>query len=195
MQCVRVTMFVLYVGSSEVARVLASGSTRAAVVLRSGLQVDLRVVARESLGAALHYFTGSKAHNIAVRRLAHTQASRIDVLVANGRKGDRGMRYSRLRARVSAAFGVHGSSSAGRQIRDSRPRASPVPPTRRPCAARGRLQQGRSIPTTPARCTLLELPIRTVRTTMRLPITTRTYPRGNPILGGEGPQRPMSGVA
>lgn len=94
-------------------------------LLRSGLQVDLRVVARESLGAALHYFTGSKAHNIAVRRLAHTQASRIDVLVANGRKGDRGMRYSRLRARVSAAFGVHGSSSAGRQIRDSRPRASP----------------------------------------------------------------------
>ena len=53
----------------EVARVLARGTTRATVLLRSGLQVDLRAVGRESFGAALHYFTGSKSHNIAVRRL------------------------------------------------------------------------------------------------------------------------------
>lgn len=66
------------VGSSEVTRVLAGGSTRAAVVLRSGLQVDLRVVPRESLGAALHYFTGSKAHNIAVRRLAQKQGLKLN---------------------------------------------------------------------------------------------------------------------
>ena len=51
----------------EVATVLAKGGTRSTVVLRSGLQVDLRVVPEESYGAALHYFTGSKAHNIAVR--------------------------------------------------------------------------------------------------------------------------------
>ena len=38
--------------------------------LRSGLQVDLRVVPQVSYGAALYYFTGSKAHNIAVRRIA-----------------------------------------------------------------------------------------------------------------------------
>ncbi len=54
----------------EVADVLSAGSTRASVVLRSGLQVDLRVVEEASYGAALVYFTGSKAHNIAIRRLA-----------------------------------------------------------------------------------------------------------------------------
>jgi DNA polymerase (family 10) len=54
----------------NVAKVLAHGSARAAVVLRSGLQVDLRVVPEESYGAAMMYFTGSKAHNIALRSLA-----------------------------------------------------------------------------------------------------------------------------
>jgi len=54
----------------EVAEVLSAGSTRASVVLKSGLQIDLRVVAQQSYGAALHYFTGSKAHNIAIRRIA-----------------------------------------------------------------------------------------------------------------------------
>ncbi|HUI19711.1 MAG TPA: DNA polymerase/3'-5' exonuclease PolX [Methylocella sp.] len=50
--------------------VLAHGPTRTTVVLRSGLQVDLRVVPEESYGAALLYFTGSKSHNIALRNLA-----------------------------------------------------------------------------------------------------------------------------
>lgn len=54
----------------EVTDVLSVGRTRASVVLRSGLQVDLRVVAKESCGAALCYFTGSKAHSIAIRRVA-----------------------------------------------------------------------------------------------------------------------------
>lgn len=54
----------------EVTDVLSVGPTRASVVLRSGLQVDLRVVAKESCGAALCYFTGSKAHSIAIRRVA-----------------------------------------------------------------------------------------------------------------------------
>ncbi|HXW53876.1 MAG TPA: DNA polymerase/3'-5' exonuclease PolX [Myxococcota bacterium] len=50
--------------------VTARGTTRAAVRLASGLQVDLRVVPKKSFGAALLYFTGSKAHNIALRRRA-----------------------------------------------------------------------------------------------------------------------------
>jgi DNA polymerase (family 10) len=58
-----------FVGDAAVQRVLAHGPTRCSVVLRSGLQVDLRIVPEESFGAALHYFTGSKAHNIAVRTL------------------------------------------------------------------------------------------------------------------------------
>jgi len=54
----------------DVSQVVSLGSTRASVVLRSGLEVDLRVVSSASFGAALHYFTGSKAHVVAVRRLA-----------------------------------------------------------------------------------------------------------------------------
>ena len=50
-----------------VERILAHGDTRSSVKLRGGFQADLRLVPRESLGAALQYFTGSKAHNIALR--------------------------------------------------------------------------------------------------------------------------------
>jgi DNA polymerase (family 10) len=53
----------------EVKQVLARGGTKCSVRLRSGLQVDLRIVKRSSYGAALHYFTGSKPHNIAIRLL------------------------------------------------------------------------------------------------------------------------------
>ncbi|HEY3449966.1 MAG TPA: helix-hairpin-helix domain-containing protein [Myxococcales bacterium] len=57
-------------GLPEVASAQAEGPTKSSVRLKIGLQVDLRVVPPESFGAALHYFTGSKAHNIAVRTRA-----------------------------------------------------------------------------------------------------------------------------
>ncbi len=50
-----------------VERVLARGDTKSSVLLWGGFQADLRTVPRDSLGAALQYFTGSKAHNIALR--------------------------------------------------------------------------------------------------------------------------------
>ena len=50
-----------------VERVIAHGETKSSVLLFGGFQADLRLVPRESLGAALQYFTGSKAHNIALR--------------------------------------------------------------------------------------------------------------------------------
>lgn len=62
----------------EVAEVLSAGSTRASAVLKSGLQVDLRVVAQASYGAALCYFTGSKAHNIAIRRIAQKRGLKVN---------------------------------------------------------------------------------------------------------------------
>jgi DNA polymerase (family 10) len=62
----------------DVAEVLQSGETRASVVLKSGLQVDLRVVPQESYGAALMYFTGSKAHNIRLRNLAIDQGLKLN---------------------------------------------------------------------------------------------------------------------
>jgi DNA polymerase (family 10) len=58
--------------------VIARGETRSAVVLRTGLQVDLRVVPQVGYGAALHYFTGSKAHNITVRKLAQKKGMKIN---------------------------------------------------------------------------------------------------------------------
>lgn len=59
-----------FVNYESVAEVLSQGETKASVRLRSGLQVDLRVVDKKSFGAALLYFTGSKAHNIHLRNLA-----------------------------------------------------------------------------------------------------------------------------
>lgn len=56
-----------FVGYEDVAEVISHGATRSSVILRSGLHVDLRVVPEECYGAALHYFTGAKAHNIAIR--------------------------------------------------------------------------------------------------------------------------------
>jgi DNA polymerase (family 10) len=62
----------------EVKEVTAAGETRSSVVLACGLQVDVRVVLPESLGAALHYFTGSKAHNIAIRKLAQARGLKLN---------------------------------------------------------------------------------------------------------------------
>lgn len=56
-----------FTGYRLVERILAHGETKSSVLLRGGFQADLRVVPRESLGAALQYFTGSKGHNIALR--------------------------------------------------------------------------------------------------------------------------------
>lgn len=55
----------------------ASGTTKASGILRNGLQVDVRVVPQRSFGAALHYFTGSKDHNIHTRRLAQERGWKL----------------------------------------------------------------------------------------------------------------------
>jgi DNA polymerase (family 10) len=67
-----------FVEYDEVAEVLAKGKTRSSVVLRCGLQVDVRLVAQSSFGAALQYFTGSKDHNIAIRRLGQQRGLKIN---------------------------------------------------------------------------------------------------------------------
>jgi DNA polymerase (family 10) len=67
-----------FIHYDEVAEVLSQGPTRATVVLRAKLQVDIRVVAEESYGAALHYFTGSKSHNITVRKLGQDMGLKIN---------------------------------------------------------------------------------------------------------------------
>ncbi|HET7236488.1 MAG TPA: DNA polymerase/3'-5' exonuclease PolX [Actinomycetota bacterium] len=59
-----------FVGVADVERVLAKGDTKSSVLTRQGLQVDLRVIPLEAWGAAMIYFTGSKAHNIRIREMA-----------------------------------------------------------------------------------------------------------------------------
>lgn len=67
-----------FVKYEDVQRIISKGETRASVKLRSGMQVDLRIVEKKSLGAALLYFTGSKAHTIAIRRLAQEMDLKIN---------------------------------------------------------------------------------------------------------------------
>jgi len=81
-----------------VERVLGHGDTRSSVLVRGGFQADLRLVAADSRGAAMQYFTGSKAHNIALRDRAIDQGFKLneyglfrtadDVKVAGQREED-----------------------------------------------------------------------------------------------------------
>jgi len=67
-----------FIGYADVAKVVSHGQTRSTVILRSGVQVDLRVVPEKSYGAALLYFTGSKAHNIKIRKLAIKKGLKVN---------------------------------------------------------------------------------------------------------------------
>jgi DNA polymerase (family 10) len=62
----------------EVGEVLAHGSTKSSIRTKEGIQVDVRVVDEQSYGAALVYFTGSKTHNIHIRRLAKSSGLKIN---------------------------------------------------------------------------------------------------------------------
>jgi DNA polymerase (family 10) len=74
----KTTVMERFANYQEVSDVISKGTTRATVILHNGLQVDLRVVPQQSFGAALHYFTGSKAHNIQIRRLGQQQGLKIN---------------------------------------------------------------------------------------------------------------------
>jgi len=74
---------------SPVKDVLARGETKSSILTQDGLQMDLRVVAPESFGAALQYFTGSKSHNISLRERAIKRGLKINeygVFMQDGRK-------------------------------------------------------------------------------------------------------------
>jgi len=62
----------------EVKEVLASGETKASVIVEGGIQIDLRVVDEDSYGAALQYFTGSKGHNVHLRGIAKAKGIKIN---------------------------------------------------------------------------------------------------------------------
>src|SRR5437016_2806776 len=67
-----------FVKYGEVAEVLSQGETRSTVKLRGGLQVDVRAVEPAAYGAALQYFTGSKAHNVELRKIAQDRELKLN---------------------------------------------------------------------------------------------------------------------
>ncbi|VUT24840.1 MAG: hypothetical protein MASP_00725 [Candidatus Methanolliviera sp. GoM_asphalt] len=61
-----------------VERVLAAGKTKGSVLIKGGMQIDLRVVEESSYGSALQYFTGSKSHNIKLRKIAMKKGLKLN---------------------------------------------------------------------------------------------------------------------
>ena len=76
-----------FVKLAMVKDILAKGETKSSVILKNGLPADLRVVNEKSFGAASHYFTGSKAHNIHIRQLAHQAGWKVSEYGIFNQKG------------------------------------------------------------------------------------------------------------
>jgi len=89
-----------------VKQVLGAGDTRASIVTVADVQIDLRVVAPESIGAALQYFTGSKEHNVKLRAMAVRKGLKVNeygVFLADDDSRNFG---SRTEEEVYAALGL-----------------------------------------------------------------------------------------
>jgi DNA polymerase (family X) len=66
-----------FVSMPEVIQVIEKGKTKSAVKLKTGMNADIRTLPEQSFGAALQYFTGSKDHNIALRRIAQDKGWKL----------------------------------------------------------------------------------------------------------------------
>jgi DNA polymerase (family 10) len=94
-----------FVRYDEMAEVLAHGDTKSSMLLRSGVQVDLRLVEEKSFGAALQYFTGSKAHNIAIRKRGQERGLKINEYgVFDGERSVAGAAEEDVYAKVGLPF-------------------------------------------------------------------------------------------
>lgn len=93
-----------FVHRPEVAAVLALGPTKASVRLLGGVQCDLRGIADDQFACALHYFTGSKAHNIAMRRRAQARGLKLSEYALEGPDGPLPIATE---ADLFAALGLH----------------------------------------------------------------------------------------
>jgi DNA polymerase (family 10) len=67
-----------FVSMPEVIQILEKGKTKSAVKLNTGMNADIRILPEESFGAALQYFTGSKPHNIELRRIAQDKGWKLN---------------------------------------------------------------------------------------------------------------------
>jgi len=66
-----------FVSMPEVVDVIGKGETKSSVRLKTGMEVDVRVLPEDSFGAGLQYFTGSKDHNVALRRIAQRKGWKL----------------------------------------------------------------------------------------------------------------------
>jgi DNA polymerase (family 10) len=67
-----------FVNLSQVVEIIAQGTTKASVrIQQEGRQADIRVIPKESYGSALQYFTGSKAHNVELRKIAQKKGLKL----------------------------------------------------------------------------------------------------------------------
>ncbi len=67
-----------FVHLPQVKEILVAGETKCSIITEDGMQVDVRIVEEDSFGAALQYFTGSKAHNIKLREIAKKKGLKIN---------------------------------------------------------------------------------------------------------------------
>ena len=96
-----------FVSLSVVDRVLMKGPTKSSVVTYAGVQADIRVVAPESFGAALQYFTGSKQHNIKLREFAVKKKLKLNEYGAFSTAGTEEKRIGgRTEEEMYAAVGI-----------------------------------------------------------------------------------------
>ncbi len=73
-----ISVMSLFAEMPNVKEVLSKGTTRSSVIIKEGIQVDLRLVDADSYGSALAYFTGSKNHNIKLREMAVKKGLKIN---------------------------------------------------------------------------------------------------------------------
>ncbi len=129
-------------GYAQVDKILMAGDTRSTVVLGSGLQVDLRVVPADCYGAALVYFTGSKEHNVKLRRRAVERKLRISeygVFQVHEEKGETegdwlaGREEADVYAAVGLAWIPPSCARTAARSRRRRPAGSPISSGWRTC--------------------------------------------------------------
>jgi DNA polymerase (family 10) len=89
-----------------VRRVLGAGETRSSIVTVADVQIDLRVVAPESIGAALQYFTGSKEHNVKLRAMAVRKGLKVNEYGVYSVDDDSTSLAGRTEQEVYAALGL-----------------------------------------------------------------------------------------
>lgn len=109
-----------FLGRPEIAGVYAKGPHRVSVALDSGADVDLRIVAPESFGSALLYFTGSRAHTIALRQLALAQGLHLNEYgLFRGKRRIAGETEEEIYAALSLPYMAPEARLGGSEIRDA----------------------------------------------------------------------------